>query len=63
MSLAVPNPYILLRQTLDHMSPLDTGIFVLFTSFVCHLASSPTLDPEIPDRHTDLISVFPPLGT
>jgi hypothetical protein len=60
MSLAVPNPYILLRQTLDRMSPLDTGIFVLFTSFVCHLATSPTLDP---DRYTDLISVFPPLGT
>ena len=40
MSLLTSNPYILLRQTLDRMSPLDTGIFVLFISFVGHLARS-----------------------
>jgi hypothetical protein len=37
MSLAVLNPSILLRQTLERISPLDTGVFVLFTSFVGHL--------------------------
>ena len=39
VSLTAPNPYIILRQTLDRMSSLDTGIFVLFTSFVGHLAA------------------------
>ena len=39
MTLAVPSPYILLGQTLDRMSPLDTGIFVLFTSFVGQLVA------------------------
>jgi hypothetical protein len=39
MYLAVPNLHILLRQTLDRMSPLDTTIFVLFTSFVGHLVA------------------------
>ena len=60
MSSAVPNPYSLLRQTLDHMSPFDTGLLVLFTSFVCHFAAFPTLDS---DRCPDFLSVFPPLRT
>ena len=37
MSLALLNPSILLRQTFERMSPLNTGVFVLFTSFVGHL--------------------------
>ena len=39
MSLALPNPFILLHQTLDRMSPLDTAVLVLFTSFVGLLLS------------------------
>ena len=46
-----------LQQTLDRMSPFDTGIFVLFTSFVCHFAAFPTLDS---DRYPGFLSVFPP---
>jgi len=36
MSSTVPNPYILLQQKLDLMSPLDTGLLVLFTSFISY---------------------------
>ncbi|KAF8265715.1 high nitrogen upregulated cytochrome P450 monooxygenase 2 [Lactarius quietus] len=36
MSLAVPHPYVLLCQTLNRMSTLDTSIFVLFTSFTSY---------------------------
>jgi hypothetical protein len=39
LAASVPNPYILLRQILDRMSPLDTTIFVLSTSFVGHLVA------------------------
>ena len=39
MYLAALNPYILLCQTLDLMSPLDTAVFVLFISFVGHLVT------------------------
>src|SRR6266702_4417108 len=60
MFLAVLNPFSLLRQTLDRMSPLDAGIFVLFTSFVGHLFTFPTF--KDPDRDTDLLSMLPSPG-
>ena len=43
MSLALPNPFLLLHQTLDRMSPLDTTVLVLFTSFVSPLLNFQTL--------------------
>ena len=45
MYLAILNLSILLHQALDRLSPLDTGVFVLFTSFVCHLGSLAFSDP------------------
>ncbi|KAI9466330.1 high nitrogen upregulated cytochrome P450 monooxygenase 2 [Lactarius psammicola] len=36
MFLAVPNPSSLLRQTLERMSALDAGVFVLFIGFTSH---------------------------
>ena len=60
MRLAVLNQSSLLRQTLGHMSPLDVGVFVLFTSFVGHLFTSPSSSDS--DHDPDLLSMFPPPG-
>jgi hypothetical protein len=62
MSLALPNPFILLQQTIDRVSPLGTVVFVLFTSFVglAHSLFRPSWDP---DQDPDLLSVFPPPRT
>ena len=46
MFSAFLNPWtimILLHQTLDRMTPLDTVILVLFTSYVGHFLAFPTL--------------------
>ena len=48
MYSTVQNPVLLLRQRLDLMSPLDTAVFVLFTSFVGHLFTIPTLQASSP---------------
>jgi hypothetical protein len=50
----------LLFQTLDHMSPLDTAVLVLFTSFVGDLSAIPTLKTFSLD--VDCLSMFSPLG-
>ena len=61
MSLAILNPFTILRHpSLDRVSPLDTAVFVLFTSFVGPLFALPTLGPDVAPG---LISVFPPPGT
>ena len=39
MYSATSSPYVLLCQTLDLMSPLDTAAFVLFISFVSHFVT------------------------
>ena len=57
MFLAVLNPSSLLRQTLERMSALDAGVFVLFTSFVGHCPLF--LSSKDPDRDLGLLSMFP----
>jgi hypothetical protein len=52
--------YSLLFQTLDYMSPLDTAVLVLFTSFVGHLPTIPTLKNFSLD--IDYLSMFSPPG-
>jgi len=58
MSLSVPHLYVLLCQTLDHMSPLDTGIFVLFTSFASYQCFH-HLEPRSKWPLTTLVFVVP----